>query len=47
MLASNIKHIFIAIGLVLIASLIYVFGTSMIFFSSGNHTKFQVEISHP
>ena len=30
MLASNIKHIFIAIGLVLIASLIYVFGTSMI-----------------
>ena len=39
MLASNIKHIFIAIGLVLIASLIYVFGTSMIFFSSGNHLE--------
>ena len=39
MLASNIKQIFIAIGLVLIASLIYVFGTSMIFFSSGNHLE--------
>ena len=39
MLASNIKQIFIATGLVLIASLIYVFGTSMIFFSSGNHLE--------
>ena len=39
MLASNIKQIFIAIGLVLIASIIYVFGTSMIFFSSGNHLE--------
>ncbi len=40
MQVSNIKHLFIATGLVFSAFLVYVFGTSMIFFSSGEHLEF-------
>lgn len=45
MLLSNIKHLFIAIGLVVIASLVYIFGTSMLFFSSGDQLEFSYLLS--